>query len=194
MKKKIFIYCTKLFKALTLHLLHMIYDTHFTSLIDLMFIHFISWLSIAKCTYCTCKKKQTFCMYKIYNGISWKKLMHKVLKEITFLYIKKVTCLDFSEFLSRSQYGGWGCPLDEGICVCIIIIIKLILQYKVWERGISIHSISFNTNPNYLLIFVEQRDLKMKKKHMQQQLKQEDQMLQLSKRWANDILPNWELT
>lgn len=34
----------------------------------------------------------------------------------------------------------------------------------------------------------------MKKKHMQQQLKQEDQMLQLSKRWANDILPNWELT
>lgn len=40
----------------------------------------------------------------------------------------------------------------------------------------------------------EQRDLKMKKKHMQQQLKQEDQMLQLSKRWANDILPNWELT
>lgn len=44
------------------------------------------------------------------------------------------------------------------------------------------------------LSFVEQRDLKMKKKHMQQQLKQEDQMLQLSKRWANDILPNWELT
>ncbi|XP_062592371.1 TBC1 domain family member 12-like [Saccostrea cucullata] len=38
----------------------------------------------------------------------------------------------------------------------------------------------------------EQRDIKLKKKLQQQQLKQEDQMLQLSKRWASEILPNWE--
>lgn len=162
-----------------------------------MFIHFISWLSIAKCTVHAKKKKPNILYAEIYTGneISWKKnLVHKVFQRNFIPIYKNSNFSGFSEFLSRSQYGGWGCPLDEGICVCIIIIIKLILQYKVWERGISIHSISFNTNPNYLLIFVEQRDLKMKKKHMQQQLKQEDQMLQLSKRWANDILPNWELT
>lgn len=45
-----------------------------------------------------------------------------------------------------------------------------------------------------VFFILEQRDLKMKKKHMQQQLKQEDQMLELSKRWASEILPNWELT
>lgn len=46
----------------------------------------------------------------------------------------------------------------------------------------------------FVFFILEQRDLKMKKKHMQQQLKQEDQMLELSKRWASEILPNWELT
>ncbi|KAK3095375.1 hypothetical protein FSP39_013939 [Pinctada imbricata] len=38
----------------------------------------------------------------------------------------------------------------------------------------------------------EQRDLKMKKKHLQQQIKQENQLQVMSKKWASEILPNWE--
>lgn len=60
----------------------------------------------------------------------------KFFKEISFLYIKIATSLDFQNFCQDHSNLGVD---DDGICVCNI--------------RISIHSISFNTNANYLYIF-----------------------------------------
>jgi hypothetical protein len=81
-----------------------------------------------------------------------------------------------------------------------VIIIQCHYQKK--KKTCSVSDISaILTNVRYFEIIFEnfdcliseQRDMKMKKKHIQQQLKQEDQMLQLSRRWATEVLPNWEL-
>ena len=75
-----------------------------------------------------------------------------------------------------------------------------VLCYKLSTVDNSLYTVKYifisMSHLSLICVFfiLEQRDLKMKKKHMQQQLKQEDQMLELSKRWASEILPNWELT
>ena len=41
-------------------------------------------------------------------------------------------------------------------------------------------------------IVTEQRDLKMKKRKLQQQRRQEDRMVAAATMWNKEILPNWE--
>ena len=43
-----------------------------------------------------------------------------------------------------------------------------------------------------IFVFSEIKELKQKKKQMQQQLKYEDQLVSAAKRWTDEILPNWE--
>lgn len=38
----------------------------------------------------------------------------------------------------------------------------------------------------------EQKDMKLKRKQQMQQIKQEDQLLAATKKWTNEILPNWD--
>ena len=44
----------------------------------------------------------------------------------------------------------------------------------------------------YLIVISELREMKQKKKQQQQQLKQEDMLVSVSKKWTDEILPNWE--
>jgi len=41
-------------------------------------------------------------------------------------------------------------------------------------------------------IISEQKELKQKKRHLQQQIRQEEQLLAAAKVWNKDILPNWD--
>lgn len=43
-----------------------------------------------------------------------------------------------------------------------------------------------------MFVILELKELKMKKKQKQQQLKNEDKVVCAAKRWTDEILPNWE--